>query len=476
MKRYLLLLTFCVLSMSYGYTQPKKWTLQECIQYAMRNNLQIKQRQLTQESANIALKQSKAERLPNLSGSAGHNYNIGRSIDPFTNQVVENQLVRSNSFGLNSSWNLFSGFQVKETIKRNQLQMQVNELDLQTTQNDITLQVASAYLQILLNAELIKSAEVQLNSTDLQIERTERLVAAGILPELNVLELRGQRANEQLTRTNAENAYERSKLQLMLLLQLTTDLNDFDIAAVELNVNGEAAIQDSPEKIYTTAENTLPQIKAAQERISVAEQNIRIARTGVYPTLSLGAGVFTNYSSLATRVRSVSFAEQRIFTNDPNIFIITAQPKAELEKFRFFPQLENNLRYGVQFSLSIPIYSNLRIKSNIATNTIQREQVKIQSEQTRNQLRQEVLSAYFDAQAAAKSYNAGVLQVQALRASFDAAEKRYNAGAMNILDYNLSKNNLQRAEINLIRAKYEYVFRQKVLDFYQGKPIELSNE
>jgi outer membrane protein len=472
MKRYLLLLTFCALNTSYIYAQTKKWTLQECIQYAMQNNLQIKQRQLTQESASITLKQSKAERLPNLGASVAHNYNIGRSIDPFTNQVVENQLVRSNNFGLNGSWNLFSGFQVKETIERNQLQMQVNELDLQTTQNDIALQVASAYLQILLNAELIKSAEVQLNSTDLQIERTERLVSAGILPELNVLELRGQRANEELTKINAENAYERSKLQLLLLLQLT-DLNNFDVATIELNVNGEAAIQDSPEKIYATAESTLPQIKAAQERISVSEKNIRIARAGVYPTLSLGAGVFTNYSSLATRVRNVNFTEQRVFTNDPNIFIVTAQPRAELESFPFFPQLENNLRYGVQFSLSIPIYSNLRIKSNIATNTIQREQVKIQSEQIRNQLRQEVLNAYFDAQAAAKSYNAGVLQVQALRASFDAAEKRYNAGAMNILDYNLSKNNLQRAEINLIRAKYEYVFRQKVLDFYQGKPIDL---
>ena len=415
---------------------------------------------------------SKAEQLPSINGQATQGFNIGRSIDPFTNQVVENQTVRSNSFSLNGGWTLFNGFSIQNTIDRNRLQLDATEKDMAALRNDLALQVASAYLQAVQNREIIEATRLQLENTRIQLARTQRLVDGGVLPATNAIEIEAQVANEELRLTDAQNQYDLARLQLVMLMQLPDLLpENMELAAPEIAVP-DTVLPANPKQVYQTAETTLPQIAAARINTDITRTGIQIAKADRYPSLTFGASTFTNYSSVANRVTGVQARTVDVPTSDPNIVVPTIQNIPSFEPFPFFGQLDNNLRYGFSFNLNIPIYNNLRVKRNVAVSEIQQKQSEVALEQAQMQLNQEVLQAWYQARAALNNYRTSMAQVRASEVSADAADKRFAAGISTAVELNLARNNLLVAKVNLIQAKYRLAFRQKVLDFYEGKPID----
>ena len=471
----LLLSSASICSAQAPEANPQKWTLQACVEYAMQHNLQLKQSELTTQTNRNNLQQSKANMLPSLNGTASHSYNLGRSIDPFTNSVVQNQTVQSNSFGMGLNMNLFSGLQTQNMIERNKLTVKASELDIETNKNTISLQVVNAYTQILFTQELLSNAKVQLETTKLQVSRTEKLVNAGSLPQTNLLDLKSQLASDELNVVNNENQLEMAKLNLLQLLQKPAT-EAIEIVVPNLDAP-QTALQRNAQQIYEAAEQLQPQIKAAELRVKSAERSIALAKGGYMPSLSLSAGIFTNYSSIAKRfvadgslIEYPTGAYWRDANNNP-IPVYQSTKGGSIEKFAYFKQLDNNLRENLAFNLNIPIFSNLQNKTNVANAIIGKESARYSAETTKNSLRQTIEQAYLDAKLAAKRYATTQKQVDALKESFRATEQRFNVGVLNSVDYNLAKNNLNRAETDLIRTKYDYIFKVKVLDFYEGKPL-----
>lgn len=455
----------------------EKWTLQACVDYALQHNLQVKQTELTAETNRNNLVQSKANLLPSVSGSASHSYNIGRSIDPYTNTVVQNETVQSNSFSLGLNMNLFSGFQTRNTIERNKLTTKASELDIETNKNTIALQVVSAYTQILFSQELLKNAQTQLATSKSQVERTEKLVKAGSLPMTNLLDLKAQMAADEQNVVTYENQLDMAKLNLLQLLQKPAT-ETIEIVVPNVDAPQESVLQRNAQDIYNAAEKTQPQIKAAELRIQSSERNISIAKGGYMPSLTMSAGVYSSYSSIAQRyVYDGSIIEYPTgaYWKDPvsgsNVPIYSVTRGGHAEKFAYFKQLDNNLRENVAFSLNIPIFSNLQNKTNVANAVINRESARYSAESTKNTLRQTIEQAYLDAKLAQKTFTTTQNQVAAYQESFRATEQRFNVGALNSVDYNQAKNNLNKAETDLIRSKYNFIFKMKVLDFYEGKPL-----
>ena len=264
-------------------TAQESWTLQECVDYAVKNNIQVKQTGLNVEIDEVNLTQSKADLLPNLNGYTGYSYNVGRSVNPFTNIIVD-QPVSSQNASLSSSVTLFNGFQKMNTIKRNKLVLAASKYNYQDVQNDISLQVITAYMNILLNNELVENARLQLETTDLQLERTAKLVEAGALPESNLLEIRAQKANDELAIINAQNNIAIAKLNLKQLLQLPAS-EEINIAVPEVEAPDEEVFNESLPDIYNTALEMQPDVKAAETLVESAEYDVSIAQGNRYPSI-----------------------------------------------------------------------------------------------------------------------------------------------------------------------------------------------
>ncbi len=454
-------------------------TLLECIDYAIKNNVGIRQSELGVVSSQVAINQAKADLLPSVNGSASYNYNLGRSVNPFTNQYEENP-VSSQSYGLSSNLTLFNGLQKLNTIKRNRSDLAISQYNLEDTKNTITLNVISAYTQILFNTELLESARLRTGTTDLQLARTQKLVAAGSLPEANVLPLQAQKATDELEIINAENNLAISKLQLKQLLQIPAD-RTLEIVIPELDVPEEAEIVVDAQDIYETAVQEQPAIKSAEARILSSQYDVAIAKGNRYPNLSISGGVFSSYSSVAPNIIPKPGAEnvtQLIETGgfvkgNPDMVIVQPQTlPVEFQENTYFNQLDFNLRKFVGINLNIPIFNNLQVASAVSNAEIQMENARYDAINAKNQLRQTIEQAYLDAKAAAKSYAATDRQVTSLREAFRSTETRFNLGGVNAVEFSQAKADLNTAESDLIRAKYDYIFSLKLLDFYQGKPID----
>lgn len=431
------------------------------------------------------LEQSKWQRWPSLSFNASQGFNFGRTIDPFTNQFVQ-QRVNSNAYQLGSSVVLFSGFQIENTIKQNNLTLQASRKDLEATRNDIMLNVALSYLQILNNQELIEVARLQLEATKFQLERTQKLVTAGTLAEASLYDLNAQLANDELAVVNAENNLELSRLSLKQQMNLPSsevvNVKPVPLADPYLKVY-DASIQE----IYETALDNLPQMQAATLRTLAAAKGVDVAKGLRLPTLSLSGGVNTAFSSAAPSERYVADGTGSTIVNVPSTtrFIEVAGTRIPLiesttiangsiQHFGYFDQLNFNRNSAVSLNLRVPIFTNFQNKYRIAGARIQQMNTEYQSETVRLQIRQNVEQAYIDMTNAAKRYSATSNQVKALQEAFRVAESRFTAGALNSAEFNIAKANLDRARANLVQTKYDYIFRTKILDFYRARPLTLE--
>jgi outer membrane protein len=461
------------------------WTLQQAIEYALQNNLTVRQAQLSAELTEATLRQSRLNQLPTANASASQSWNYGTNVDPLTFQF-QNQTTRANNFSATAGLNLFSGFQVRNTIRRNGLDYQAALQDIDQARNDLSLNVASAYLQYLLGEELLRASSLRINTDQQQIERTQKLLRAGAVAESNLLDAQAQLASDEVNVVTAQNQRDLARLQLAQFLNLDAARSaGFSVVVPELPDPDEMPAMDTDaEGTYQLAQGNQPQVKAADLRTQSALRGVEVARGAYYPRLSFGASIFSGYSSarIARKLTGDStivpsgFIYQITPTGPqavPGVFAGILQPRFETLSEGFGSQVKNNLGKQLSFNLTIPILNGWQARTNVQRSVIGVKQAELRAEQTRLQLRQTIQQAYADALAAQRRYAANKRQVEALTTAYRNAEIRFNNGLLNGTDFNQAKNNLGAAESSMIQAKYEYIFRRKVLDFYQGKPLAL---
>ncbi len=447
----------------------KLWDLRECIDYALQHNLNYRQQENAVDIAELNYNQARTSRLPNLNGSTGFNSNFGRSVDPFTNSFVA-QNFNSVNLGLQSQVTLFNGFQISNTIRQNELNLMAAEMDLDQQEMDVVLNVSLAYLTVLFNAELLESANLQVESTVEQRDRTARLVQAGTLAQADLIQLESQVATEELNRVSAQNQLELSYLSLMQLLTLDPS-EKFGIVRPDVVDPDDILLPVSTTEIFQTALGIQPAVRAADIRVEAASKSIAIAKGGMYPRLTLGGTFNTGYSSVR------QLPTDQIILGSPTPVVINGENSSVQffstgsEKYPFASQLFDQRSLGIQVGLVVPIYNQNQVRNNIAQREIQLKNAQINSEIARQTLRQSVEQAFTDAKTAFSTYKATKKQVAALELVYQNTEKQFNVGLVNSVDYLLSKNNFNRARFDLVRAKYSYLFRTKILDFYQGKPL-----
>lgn len=452
--------------------QQKLWNIQACVEEAIQNNISVKNAQLNTSNAEINTKQAQFSRLPNLNANMGHNFQFGRSIDPSTNQFLQ-QRIQSSNIGLSSSVNLFNGFQQQNTVKLNQENLSSNQHEIEKVKNDVMLSVISNYLQVALNQQILFNSRIQASNTELQVARTSQLVNAGSLPEINLFQIKSQLATDKLNITRAENQVTLSKLALMQAMNIPVN-NNFEIEQTEIpEPILEPAMAISSEETYQTAVNNQPQIKSAQARVNSSMLGIKVAQGGLYPRLSMFANISTFYSSAnkqnlisGSRVQTTGF-----LANDPSLLVNSVVPNFTFNNYPFFSQLRDKIGEQVGFSMAIPIFNGRQTMSSIERSKVNAAIAKNNEQQIKNQLRQTIEQANADLLAASKNYNATKEALGFSEATFVNAEKRYNSGLMNVTEYLIQKNNLIVSQSNVLQAKYDCFFKLKLLEFYQGKAI-----
>jgi len=423
----------------------KVMTLQECVTLAVENNLNVQRARLNLETSEVNKKQADFQRFPSLNSSGTWSHSWGRSIDPTTNQFLT-QEINSTNLNANSGLTLFNGKTITNSIKQSERDVSASEFDVEKATNDVQLNVIVFYLNVIFNKELLDNARYQLQSSQEQLERTKKLVAAGSLPRTNELELISQVATNEVNVINAENALTLSLLSLKQAMLLPVSEN-IDVIVPEVIVE-TPDLSISPEDVFEDAQNTMPEIKAADFRKMSSEFAYKSSVGQLYPTLSLNGGISTNYSSAA-----------RPF------------PQADGSAYELLEQFRDNRREFVSLGLQIPIFNGYQARSAMQRSKITMQQADINSLEQRNFLRQTIETAYNDVQAAAKTYAAATRQVEALEETFRSIENQYNFGAANFTDYQVASNNLFRAKSDQSRAKFDFIFKKKLLDFYQGIPI-----
>jgi len=420
--------------------------LQQCIDIAIENNLSVRRSNLQEQLAQVNLNQSRASQLPSLNVGGNYGYNWGRSIDPTTNSFITQQI---NFTGVSGTANmtLFNWFRITNTIKQNRMSLESSQYAVDKAENDISLNVVTFYLNVIFNRELFENAEYQLRSSQEQLERTKKLVAGGALPRTNELELISQVATNEVQLVTAQNNLDLALLSLKQAMLIPTS-QDIELIIPDLTLEGEADLTISSDEVFEAAVASMPEIQSAELQVQSALMGVKVAESGYAPALSLSGGFRSNYSDAYKQLVNGSF-----------------------ETVAFNDQMNQNFSKSLTLNLSIPIFNNLQAKSSVENAKINLQQAEITVLEQKNLLRQTIETAYNDAFAASKTYAASSRQVEALEETFRSVENQYNLGAANFTDYQVASNNLFRAKSDLVRAKFDFIFKKKILDFYQGNSL-----
>jgi outer membrane protein len=424
------------------------------------------------QKSGIYLKQSKQSMLPNLNASAGQGTNYGRSIDPFTNAYID-QKVSYGNYGASSNLLLFNGLSLQNEIKSNKLGYEASKMELQQAKDNLTINIILAYLQVLSAADVLQQSQEQVQVTQKQADRLEVLNQSGDILPSDYYDLKGQLANDQINIVNNKANLATAKLILSQLLNIPYN-KDLEVERIpEENFN--AQYTGAPEEIYNTALQQFAQVKAAELRTQSAEKNIRSVQGQLYPTLSLGGNVNTNYSSVATRDYFLNTTEtpssNYVSIDGSQYPVIVKQNNYDTKKITFGNQLNNNLYYTINLGLSIPLFNAGRVRNQVKLAKLDLKSNELAEQHTKTQLQQSIEQAYVNLTSASDKYKLLQEQVKSFAESFRTAEIRFNAGAITSVDYLVAKNNLDRANANLIIAKYDFVLREKILDYYGGKAL-----
>ena len=420
------------------------WDLEQCIDYAIAHNLTVKQREAARQQSEIDANTARWSRLPDLNGNASHSFNFGRSLQ--ANNTYQSINTQSTGFGLSTSIPLFTGMQIPNNIALSKLNLKAAVADLDKAKEDVSVQVASAYLQVLFNQELAKVAHEQVALSREMLVQKEAFFENGKASESEWLEAKARVAQDELSAVQADNNCGLSLLELTQLLELPSP-EGFQIAIPDTRMELLAEDLASPAEIYSQAVTAKPAILAAQYRLQGAARSIKIAQSGFYPQLSFGAGLSTNYYNISGR-----------------------------ENAAFRPQLRDNFSQYMGFSLSVPLFNRLSTRNRVRSAKVEQLSLTWQLEEAKKSLYKEIQQAYYNAVNAKTQYQSSQTASEAAEASFRLMKEKYTEGKANATEYNEARTNWMKALSDCIQAKYEYLFRTKILDFYRGIPITLKSD
>ena len=453
--------------------QVKIWTLKDCINQAWDNNIQLNQSELSNKIDKINLDLSKASVYPNLSFGDNHNFNFGNSINPSTYQTTK-QTYSSNSLSLNSNITIFNGFQNVNLIKQNKLSYEAGKFDVDKLKNDITLGVISAYLQVIYSYEALDIAKNQMEATSKQVEKTQKYVDAGKLAEGSLFQIQYQYSQDKTSVVNAENQLQLAKVSLMQLMEMPIT-NDFDVDKVAIT---EPIIENnSPTSdIYKTSESIMPEIKSAELKTKASEIGIKVAQSNEMPKLTLGGTLKSSYLSnryLYSSQTTYNTEDIGYLQSNPLDRVIGLIPTTTITKgnYSIGSQFKDNFGQVLGLSLTIPIFSNFQAKYGVDKAKINLLNAKLNEQATKNQLRKSIEQAYTDLAAAAKNYASVEDGFKSEEKAYNDMEKKYNLGIATATDFLIEKNNCEKAMFSVVQAKFNYIFKSKIVDFYLGKPL-----
>ena len=470
MKKHILVLT-AVLGTLSSFSQ-KSWTLEECINRAKEENLDIKQVKLSVLSSEQQQLQSKLSLFPSLNGGGSQGYNYGRTVDPYSNEFTTLN-VKTNNFSLSSTVTLFSGFQNINKVKRDNYEYMAKKYDIEKVINDISITVATDFLQLLFNKELVIMAEKQLDISSQQEERISKLVNEGQLAKSSLLETRAQVASEQLQLVKAKSQKAIALLNIKQLLEIEAN-NNFEILVPANSLPKQNKIP-STEEIYKSALEVFPNVKSAEYRLRSSDKSLAISRGGRSPRITINGSMGSGYSDARTRITGIDslgmMPSGYQLSSGENVLMPILDFNSEITPFN--QQLKDNFSQSLSFTLSIPLFNGWMTNSSIANAKIGVLSAKNDLQKTKNQLRKQVEQVRADVIAAEKQYEFAKKSAEALQESFTYNEQKFNEGMLNVYDYNDAKNKLIKAESDLLQAKYDYLFKVKILDFFMGKPLTL---
>lgn len=423
------------------------WSLEDCIRYATEHNLELKQREQEQESKKVALHTSKHSWLPSLNANVGQNFDFGRS--PSKTGVIVDQNSANTSASINLSMPIFDGFQIPNDIAARKLDLKAAVETLNKAKEDLTIHVASVYLQVLYNKEVKKIAELQVALSQEQIKKTEALVNSGKVPLSQLYDIKAQLANDEVTLTEAENNVQLALLDLAQSLELEQGDESFDIMVPEIGNAVEQYMGSilPPDHIYDQAVTIKPQIKEQTYLLESQKRMLKVAQAGYYPKLNFGASYGNGY---------YHYSGEGDYANLP-----------------FGDQLKNNARKTIGFSLSIPLFNRFQVRNSVRSARINIRNRELMMENTKKALYKEIQQAYYSATAAQSKYLASDKSVEANKEAFTYAEERYAAGKSTVFEFNEAKMKYAQSLSEQAQAKYNFIFRAKILDFYNGTSISL---
>ncbi len=454
--------------------QIRRWTLQECVEYALQNNISIKQSDLDNQISEIDKKDAFGNFLPSINGSASHSWNIGLNQN-ITTGLLENQTVQFTSVGLNAGIDIYKGLQNVNRLKRSRLSMIASQYQLTKMKDDVSLNVANAFLQILFNKENLKVQKEQLKNNEKQIERTTELVNAGSLPRGDLLDMKATVASSQQAVIIAENTLLISKLSLTQLLQFE-DFQNFDIADNDYEVKESETMLQTPYQIFEKAKETRVELKLAKANLDIAEKDVAISRGAYQPTLQ---GFYSFSSRAAYSDRVVGAVENTTNPTSPIGFVQGTNQVVVQQNYSpvlggpapIFDQFSDNKGHSFGVQLSIPILNGFSARNNVERSKVALERSKIAFSQQELDLERNVYTAFTDAKGALKSYESALVAVEARTEAYNYAKEKFDVGLMNAFDLNQAQTLFVNAQSEVLRTKFDYIFRVKVLEFYFGIPI-----
>jgi outer membrane protein len=461
----IILLLFSLPSLS----QEKIFTLQNCIDSAIKNNIEVRQGRLLANVASVNYNQSKANVLPDVNGLVSQGINRGRSIDPFTNTYVDQKISYGN-YALGAGLVLFNGFNVRNTIRQSAYAYDAAKLEWQQLKDELTLDVILAYLQVLNNEDILEVARQQVSVSRQQLDRLEKLNKQGAINPPQLHEIRGQLKGNELTVIDNQNALEISKLNLLQLMNIPYN------AGLRLERKGVEEVIIPPagetEDLYNKALNHLSGVKAAQLRKKSADAFIKASKGRMFPTLSFNGNLNTNYSSIATRELLTGTSDvptsNYVIINGSQVPVIAKQNSYTSNKISYGSQLNNNIFSNFGLTLRIPVLNSFEARNQVKLAKIEYESRMLLEENVRIQLRQQIEQAHLLLMNSFNRYVVLKEQEEAFREAFRAAEVRFNAGVGSSIDYILAKNNYDRANLNLVTGRYDYLLRRQVVNYFTG--------
>ncbi|WGK65547.1 TolC family protein [Croceiramulus getboli] len=473
MKKTTTLITFLLLSICV-FGQSKKWTLRECVEYALENNISIQQSELNVENAEVDKLVADGNFLPSLNASSSISENTGLSFNPVTNNPQTTTFL-SVTGRINVGYTVFDGLRNLRQLQRAKLSRLAAEYNLEQMKDDISLAVANAFLEIILNKENLKVVEAQNEVTQKQIEQTRELVDGGVIPRGDLLEIQATNANEQQRIVAARNAVEISKISLAQLLALQ-NYQEFDVVEGDYGIFGEELVDTPVGAIVEGAEENRFEIKIAEQNLALAEKDLQLSRGAYYPTLSAFFGYDTRYTDASSfqqfpdpndpvTIREIGFVQetgQSVVGEFPNTILreVGADP--------FIDQLYQNDGIGYGFSLNIPVFNGFATRASVKRSKISVKRQQYLLEQAKLDLESNIYQAYTTATAARESYRAALKALESQELAYEYAEERYSVGLINAFDFSQSKLRYDNALIELNRSKYDYIFRIKVLELFFG--------